>query len=194
MKSRPVYGMLTFAERHNGHLFVSCDQGAMAVKRVLDETVWSGTSLRVLHTSGPGGDDYAVLLEGRPGLTVEFYPSLDSLLPALAEATSQSPAGTYCYLSGPEAFLWKVFGVLREHGVARDHLTMELLGSKARIVSCVHCKALNEAVTTNPHCCEGCGQWLLVRDHFSRLLGAYVGVRIDAEEHGLVPEPEQVFV
>jgi ribosome maturation factor RimP len=33
-----------------------------------------------------------------------------------------------------------------------------------------------------PVICAGCKRPLLVRDHFSRFLGAYVGVQINAED------------
>lgn len=190
MKSRPVYGVLALREDCGHHVFVSCAQGAMAVKRVLDEIVWSGLSLRIFHM---GGDSYEGLLDGHVGLPAEKTADPGQFLPLVGACAEHSPAGTHFYLSGPEVFLWQVYQVLRERGIARDHVSMELLGSKARRVTCVHCKTMNEGVTTNPHLCKGCHQWLLVRDHFSRLMGAYVGVRIDAEEHGVVPAPEEVF-
>ena len=41
--------------------------------------------------------------------------------------------------------------------------------------------------------CSGCGLSLLVRDHFSRRIGAFQGVCIDAEVPGTAPPPEAVF-
>lgn len=193
MKSRPVYGVLALREDRVHHTFVSCAEGAMAVKRVLDENVWSGVRLLILHSQGTGGDSYEGLLDSRSGVPVEKFSVLDEMLSALAMHTDQAPAGAHFYLAGPEVNLWLAYQVLRDRGIARDHVSMELLGSKARRVTCVHCKTMNEGVTTNPYRCHGCAQWLLVRDHFSRLMGAYVGVRIDAEEHGVVPNAEEVF-
>jgi dimethylamine monooxygenase subunit C len=34
---------------------------------------------------------------------------------------------------------------------------------------------------------------LLVRDHFSRRLGAFMGVKVDAEEPGLHPETVELY-
>jgi len=35
---------------------------------------------------------------------------------------------------------------------------------------------------------------LLVRDHYSRRIGAFQGVCIDAEQPGTAPEPEEAFL
>ena len=49
-----------------------------------------------------------------------------------------------------------------------------------------------EDVTVDPYICPGCGHALFVRDHFSRRLGAFQGVCIDAETPGDVPEPVEI--
>jgi len=41
--------------------------------------------------------------------------------------------------------------------------------------------------------CAGCGRHLLVRDHFSRRLAAYMGVMADAEAPGELPPIQEVF-
>jgi hypothetical protein len=38
--------------------------------------------------------------------------------------------------------------------------------------------------------CPGCGASLFVRDHFSRRLAAFMGVKVDAEVPGDIPVPE----
>ena len=40
--------------------------------------------------------------------------------------------------------------------------------------------------------CPGCGRSLFVRDHFSRRLGAFQGVCVDAETPGDVPEAVEI--
>jgi dimethylamine monooxygenase subunit C len=60
-------------------------------------------------------------------------------------------------------------------------------------VYCVHCRASNEGVTTNVVRCGGCGRHLLVRDHYSRRLAAYMGVMADAEAPGELPPVREVF-
>jgi hypothetical protein len=57
----------------------------------------------------------------------------------------------------------------------------------------VHCKGFTENVTTNPVACAHCGLTLLVRDHYSRRIGAFQGVCVDAEAPGEVPEMKVDF-
>ena len=47
-------------------------------------------------------------------------------------------------------------------------------------------------MNVDPYTCPGCGRALFVRDHFSRRLGAFQGVCIDAETPGEVPEPVEI--
>jgi len=51
-----------------------------------------------------------------------------------------------------------------------------------------------EDVRTNIVRCPGCARWLLVRDHYSRRLAAYMGVMADAEAPGELPAIKEVFV
>ena len=56
-------------------------------------------------------------------------------------------------------------------------------------MQCVHCKGITEDVTTDPFQCAHCGLHLFVRDHYSRRMAAFQGVRVDAEDPGNVPDP-----
>ena len=76
----------------------------------------------------------------------------------------------------------------------RDEIRAEECGSPARRVHCIHCRAATEDVTTNIVQCVDCQRWLVVRDHYSRRLAAYMGVMIDAEVPGELPPIEEVFV
>jgi hypothetical protein len=49
-------------------------------------------------------------------------------------------------------------------------------------------------VRTNIVRCVGCERWLLVRDHYSRRLAAYMGVMADAEVPGELPPLAEVFL
>ena len=52
-------------------------------------------------------------------------------------------------------------------------------------------------MTQNAHhnivTCTGCQRQLFVRDHFSRRLGAYMGLMVDAEEPGILPTIDEVY-
>ena len=71
---------------------------------------------------------------------------------------------------------------------------VEQRGSLVRRMQCVHCKGISENVTTQPSQCAHCGLWLLVRDHYSRRLGAFQGVCIHAEEPANIPPAVETFV
>jgi DNA-directed RNA polymerase subunit RPC12/RpoP len=86
-----------------------------------------------------------------------------------------------------------VVQVALKHHLNPDTMQCEHCGSAARRVYCIHCRAANEDVTTNVVRCRGCGRHLLVRDHYSRRLAAYMGVMVDAEAPGEVPPIREVF-
>ncbi|HQU42797.1 MAG TPA: dimethylamine monooxygenase subunit DmmA family protein [Pirellulales bacterium] len=69
----------------------------------------------------------------------------------------------------------------------------EHCGSAARRVYRIHCKTSHENVKTNLVPCTGCGRQLLVRDHYSRRLAAYMGVMADAESPGKLPPVQERF-
>jgi hypothetical protein len=76
----------------------------------------------------------------------------------------------------------------------KDEIRAEECGTLARRVRCIHCRATTEDVRTNIVRCIGCGLWLLVRDHYSRRLAAYMGVMADAEAPGELPQIKEVFL
>ncbi len=165
MKSKPVYTQLTLDTTARRHLFLTHGQGKSAAARAL-----------------------------------VGHPSVDALMPdaddsaALNEALAKANMDTAFYIAGPEVFLWQTANRLRSAGIENRRIQLELAGSAARKVYCVHCSAINESVTTTIHRCTGCGMALTVRDHFSRPLGAYMGVIVDAESPGDVPESETMYV
>ena len=178
VRSKPVYTTLAPVPGAGRHILVGWGEpGARAVERALPD---SGDWL-YLHAGG-----------GKPALAV-VLPSEAFLLARLAAELRGSPASTVLAVAGPEQFVWQCHRVARECGMSRDQILLELAGSNVRAVYCVHCKTVTPGVTTNPVRCAGCNQALLVRDHFSRRLVAYAGVRIDAEAPGDIPATEVLF-
>jgi predicted RNA-binding Zn-ribbon protein involved in translation (DUF1610 family) len=102
--------------------------------------------------------------------------------------------GTRLYVAGSESFIGSVGQIAAKYDLAGDEVQREQSGSPARRVYCIHCKASQENVTTNVIRCPGCGRHLLVRDHYSRRLAAYMGVMADAEAPGVLPPIEERFV
>ncbi|MDO6459618.1 dimethylamine monooxygenase subunit DmmA family protein [Granulosicoccaceae sp. 1_MG-2023] len=110
----------------------------------------------------------------------------------LGEQLSGFGIATAFYVSGLEAFLWQVHGVLTKAGFAPSQIHLEPPAGNQRDVFCTHCYHITPDVSTTPARCAGCGRLLLVRDHFSRLHCAYVGVQINAEDPAEVPPTEEL--
>ena len=101
--------------------------------------------------------------------------------------------GTRVYVAGSESFIGSCVQVTAHYAMNADEVQCEHVGSAARRVYCIHCKAANEQVTTNIVRCAGCGRDLLVRDHYSRRLAGFMGVMVDAEVPREVPPITETF-
>ncbi|MBK3406123.1 hypothetical protein H0176_26130 [Methylorubrum populi] len=122
------------------------------------------------------------------------FRSVSHLLERLVHRLEHERMGLRLYAAGQEGFLWDVFGIAQHAGMGKQEVFLTQFGSKARRVHCVHCRTFNEGVTTTIVRCDGCGAHLFVRDHFSRRLSAFMGVKIDAEVPGEVPPAEQAYL
>jgi len=155
-----------------------------------------GGQHHLLAGQGAGGDALTRLLARMPaGADVEVIRAEGQAeaLAALDDALSRRVMGTRLYLAGPEGFLGLAWRLAMTHGLGGGEVQGELAGGAARRVYCIHCKATSEGVTTNVAGCVGCGRHLLVRDHYSRRLAAYMGVMADAEAPGELPTITEVF-
>lgn len=121
------------------------------------------------------------------------FRSPRQLLDCLAPQLLQERMGLRLYAAGREDFLWDVNAIAQRAGMGRHEVRLWQVGSLARRVYCVHCRTYNEGVTTTIVGCAGCGANLFVRDHFSRRLSAFMGVKVDAEMPGDVPPAEQAY-
>jgi predicted RNA-binding Zn-ribbon protein involved in translation (DUF1610 family) len=97
------------------------------------------------------------------------------------------------FVQGSEPFVWSVFLAARALGLDEHQIQLDHAGSQKRRVWCTHCHGFTEGVSTSTVACAGCGRELLVRDHFSRRHGAFMGVMVDAEVPGERPVREEVF-
>lgn len=114
----------------------------------------------------------------------------EALLQRLQSLLADAPVATRLYVAGDEAFLWDVRNQALVAGLVDEQIQLAPPVSRARRLFCTHCYTLMDGVEFSPHSCSGCGRLLLVRDHFARLHGAYVGVQINAEDPGEQPEQE----
>jgi predicted RNA-binding Zn-ribbon protein involved in translation (DUF1610 family) len=101
--------------------------------------------------------------------------------------------GLQVYLTGSEGMMGQAMNEMMAVGLPHTAIQTEHRGSVARRMQCVHCKGITENVEIDPYVCAHCGLNLFVRDHYSRRLAAYQGVRVDAEDHGNVPEPKGIY-
>lgn len=99
----------------------------------------------------------------------------------LLDLLQRSPVGTRLYVCGDEVFLWHVQGLARQAGLLDEEIELFRSGARRRLY-CVHCSTLQEVGAAGETTCSGCGVRLLVRNHFSRRLGAYAGVCLNPDD------------
>ena len=194
VKSRPQYQQLRFDATGRFHLIIGQGEGGLALQRIRAEmpdnaetsVIYTGESLTKCDLSeGLADCDWRQLT---------VLPTQVAALQVLDETLAQSLMGTRLYVAGSEGFIGLVVQVAARYNLQSDELQREHQGSSARRVLCVHCQASLEDVTTNIVACPGCGRHLLVRDHYSRRLAAFMGVMADAEAPGSLPEIRQEFL
>lgn len=188
IKSRPVYGTL---EPRPGkhHLMIADAEGAEAILDVATPDLMAGTHIIYI----PRGADYADQL--RALKPAQFYegPSYDASVQRIRRVLQDAHMGLQVYLAGTEGLMGQAQNEAMQAGIPHTAIQTEHRGSTARRMQCVHCKGITEDVETDPFVCAHCGLNLFVRDHYSRRLAAYQGVRVDAEDHGNVPEPKGIY-
>ncbi|MBB6489362.1 dimethylamine monooxygenase subunit DmmA family protein [Rhizobium lusitanum] len=196
IKSRPVYHGLAIQPHARRHLFVLEGEGALALLdqgSMLDDATLSRSEILYVARGSQGkGHDGALR---RLGADMFFTaPTIGTLLFRLRGSLSTAHMGTRLYIAGTEGFIGQAMMVALDLGMDHASIMTEHRGSLARRVQCVHCKGTTDDVTHSPFTCSHCGLSLLVRDHYSRRLGAFQGVNIDAEEPGSAPDPEELFL
>lgn len=192
IKSRPVYGTLAPDPTGRNHVVVGEGAGSAALLRLLTDPAFPKDACHVLYApaSGSGTADPA-LLAARPG--VEVLPDGEALLERLRAVLADCRMGTRLYAAGAESFVGSAMTLAATFGMRADERQGEHAGSAARRVRCTHCLHMSLDVTTNLVTCGGCGRTLLVRDHYSQRLAAFMGVQVDAEAPGETPDVQEVF-
>jgi hypothetical protein len=210
IKSKPVYAPLQADIGGRYHLMVGLGVGGDPLLRVIAEMRTAAPraleNTRVLYVAdradaSPGGDAQTgsdatptpIRIRFRSaGVTeVRAFDSAAALLEDFRALLHRSLMGTRLYVAGPESFIGLVMKIALEFNLSKDEIRAEECGSLARRV---YCRATTEDVRTNIVRCVGCERWLLVRDHYSRRLAAYMGVMADAEVPGELPPLTEVFL
>lgn len=184
--SRPVYGPLR------------ADPGAVRHWLVLDASGMTADLLAALHAAfAPVAPCLQVCWVGTPALpagwdAITVLPDVAALGPLLAQAQPLAVNDRLC-AQGTEPFVWRVAALAAQAGLGAAQVQLAHAGSQRRRVWCTHCHGVTDDVSTNVVACAGCGRHLLVRDHFSRRHGAFMGVMVDAEQPGMRPAVQEVF-
>jgi dimethylamine monooxygenase subunit C len=207
IKSKPVYAPLQADTRGRYHLMLGMGVGAAPLLRVIAEMQSSAATVlkntRVLYVpDGGNAQAEAGQSSNTPELerfraaagNVQAFPGTSALLGEFRSTLGQSLMGTRLYVAGPESFIGLVMKIALEFNLNKDEIRAEECGTLARRVYCIHCRVTTENVRTNIVRCVECDRWLLVRDHYSRRLAAYMGVMVDAEAPGELPPLKEVFL
>ncbi|PTQ13521.1 hypothetical protein CLG96_00755 [Sphingomonas oleivorans] len=187
IKSRPAYAPLARDPVGRTHLLVA---DSMAIPHA---AFAPGTSLGDYDECWTVEGHSRAIPSAMPDARMHGFRSASHLLIALRRRLAMEYMGFRLYAIGTEAFLWDVAAAAEAAGMGKEEYALFHAGSGARRVLCVHCRTLNQGVTTNLVACGGCGAALFVRDHFSRRLNAYMGVQVDAEMPGERPDVEEIY-
>ena len=190
IKSRPVYGTLE-PRQGKAHLMIADAEGGEAILDLAAQDAGLMARAHVIFIpKGTGfGDQIRALTPA------QYYegPSYEAAVSRLRHVLANAHQGLQVYLSGTESLMGQAQNEAMQAGIPHTSIQTEHRGSVARRMQCVHCKGITEDVMTDPFVCAHCGLNLFVRDHYSRRLAAYQGVRVDAEDHGNVPEPKELY-
>ncbi len=200
IRSKPVYSTLLWQYSATAHLVLAEGSagGLAALKLFQQRQPEQATKLIYLSTPTMQSvanvkSDLSHALRKVVPDELLLLPSLDQVLHALDATLAQAFMGLRVYVAGSEQFIWSVAKVAAPYGIDDSAIFKELTGSLARSVYCVHCKTITHHAHHNIQTCSGCGKQLFVRDHFSRRLGAYMGLMVDAEAPGELPDIEEIY-
>ena len=197
IKSKPVYAPLAADAAGRYHLMLGHGAGARPLLRVLEELRNSQPAAcnrtRVLLVLGDASATDSHERFRSVSVDLRLLETTQELLTEYRAILATSLMGTRLYVAGPESFIGLVMRVALEFNLNKDEIRAEECGTLARRVYCIHCRATTESVRTNIVMCIGCARHLIVRDHYSRRLAAYMGVMADAEVPGELPPTEEAF-
>lgn len=198
IKSKPIYEPLRADTSGRYHLMLARGPGGGALLRVLHELRAAApeslqrTRLLFLPDAASDREMTGSFNELQLGEN-QVFDEVAPLLTAFRSILEQSLMGTRLYVAGPESFIGVALRMALEFDLNKDEIRAEEMGTLARRVHCVHCRVTTENVRTNIVRCAGCQRWLLVRDHYSRRLAAYMGVMADAEAPGELPPIQEIY-
>jgi hypothetical protein len=178
--NRPSYPPVILNNKSAHHLFIGEESQSIAFQMLYSSVEDAKKTLLLVSESDTRIDHET---------SVITHSDLTAMLTALL---AERPLSTTIYLLGCEAFIWDVHSVALQAGMVAEQIKMFAPVSSQRRLFCTHCHSITEGVTHSPAVCHGCQRNLLVRDHFSRRLSAYVGLQIDAEDPADLLLPQEL--
>ncbi|AFK67164.1 dimethylamine monooxygenase subunit DmmA family protein [Pseudomonas sp. yb_1] len=194
IKSRPVYDQLHPMAGGLRHLIAGQGSGGAAMLRLIADMspAQRARSTLLYSTESFSGYDHLLDLQAAEAAELEVFPNNQALIVALRERLGQAHMGTRLYLSGSESFIGTAMQAANAVDLNRDEVLREHSGTLVRRVWCAHCDTYTENVTQRVFRCPGCQLDLVVRDHYSRRLAAFQGIKADGEVPGELPAAEEL--
>lgn len=169
--SKPVYGLTEPVAPACQRVLVAQDARVQAVSGLVAALAADSVPLQVLSLYGAGD------VAGEQ----QCFNDPDRLKGALQAVLAEANAGLRLYVCGDESFIWRIVRQATKAGLQEEEIEAVRVGAR-RQMYCVHCSTLQEISDETETVCCGCRVRLLVREHFSRRLGAYMGVCIDPDQ------------
>ncbi|MCW2271979.1 MULTISPECIES: dimethylamine monooxygenase subunit DmmA family protein [Pseudomonas] len=194
IKSRPVYDRLQPMTGGLRHLIAGQGSGGAAMLRLLADMSENQrhNSTLLYSTESFSGHSHLQALQDADAAGLEVFASNQALIDALRERLGDAHMGTRLYLSGSESFIGTAMQAANAVDLNRDEVLREHSGTLVRRVWCAHCDTYTENVTQRVFICPGCQLNLVVRDHYSRRLAAFQGIKADGEVPGELPPAEEL--
>lgn len=194
IKSRPVYDVLQPMAGGLRHLIAGQGSGGAAMLRLIEDMTPAQrlNSVLLYSTESFSGHNHLGALQNSAVGDMQVFASNQALLDVLRTLLGDAFMGTRLYLSGSETFIGTAMQAANAMDLNRDEVLREHSGTLVRRVWCVHCDTYTENVTQRLFTCPGCQLNLVVRDHYSRRLAAFQGIKADGEVPGELPPAEEL--
>ena len=194
IKSRPVYDRLQPMAGGLRHLIAGQGSGGEAMLRLIADMSpeQRRNSTLLYSTESFSGHNHLQALQAAEAGGLDVFASNQQLLDALRDHLGAAHMGTRLYLSGSESFIGTAMQAANAVDLNRDEVLREHSGTLVRRVWCAHCDTYIENVTQRVFVCPGCQLTLVVRDHYSRRLAAFQGIKADGEVPGELPAAEEL--
>ncbi|APJ04857.1 dimethylamine monooxygenase subunit DmmA family protein [Silvanigrella aquatica] len=193
IKSKPIYSLLLWDDKALFHMIIVQGLGGMSVLKMFQIKFPKNPVIIFYSKKYMNEVDYPKLINNTYCNNILINENDDDLFFAVENMLPEMFMGLRIYVVGSENFIWTVSKIADKYGYDDSNIIKELTNTLARSVYCTHCKLIMNDINTNIIKCFGCNKVLIIREHFSRRLGAYMGVMVNAESAYDFPKVEEIF-